>query len=367
MKQIFILVFVVLVGIHNFPFCQCHEYDFESEELIWSDDFDTIDESKWNFLVSSYPDGDLSYFRQNVSNQYISDGILNLDHTFTAFDYGEEFLYTGELDLNTLDPEHPCNQGFDKEKYCKLTTGPDILPPVTGNRLDSRHKFSFTYGRVEIRAKNMLGDFVRTALWMVSEKSVYGSFPRSGEIDINESTGMKKLITPNGESSRGIDWFQDVIHYGPSSDELASFVVNHYDHEHNFADNWHTFGIVWTDTYLAFILDGNETRRIAPGEGGMWEYGMENGGFEGDNIYKNGTIMAPFDQDFYIIISTDPGRYWPYTTTTDPPTPWDPNSEDPCRQFWEARDSWLSSFTQPYLIDYVKVYQDAYQRKQKYV
>ena len=112
---------------------------------------------------------------------------------------------------------------------------------------------------------------------------------------------------------------------------------------------------------LIFRLDGIETRRITPPEGGMWEFG----GFEGDNIYKDGNIMAPFDQDFHFILSTAPGVVWPFSSKCDPPIPWDPESEDPGKQFWEAREEWISSFTQPFLIDYIKVFQDDYQRKEK--
>ena len=112
-----------------------------------------------------------------------------------------------------------------------------------------------------------------------------------------------------------------------------------------------------------FRLNGIETRRITPPEGGMWELGN----FEGDNIYINGTIMAPFDEQFHFIFTTEPGIIWPFSERCDPPIPWDPNSEDPGRQFWESREGWISSYTQPFLIDYIKVYQDEYQRKEKVV
>ena len=48
------------------------------------------------------------------------------------------------------------------------------------------------------------------------------------------------------------DQQKDTIHYGPSREDKAQFPVQNYDPEDNFADNWHTFGIIWTDTYLAF-------------------------------------------------------------------------------------------------------------------
>ena len=199
------LLIVFLLGV-NFRFIQSHEYDFGSEQLIWEDEFDFLDDSKWTVLVSDYPKEDLGFYRQNVTNQYILDGVLHLDHTFTGLDYGEEFLYNGELDLYTLDPEHPCNQKWDKEGNCRQSSGPDILPPVTANRMDTSGKFEFKYGRVEIKAKNLLGDWIRTALWMMPTDGVYGGWPRSGEIDINESSGSRYLQC--GENSRGVDWFQ---------------------------------------------------------------------------------------------------------------------------------------------------------------
>ena len=195
----------VLLGLY-LSLALAHEYDFGTEELIWSDDFDTLDLSKWTILVSDYPKDDLGYYRQNLTNQYISEGVLHLDHTFTGIDYGEEFLYFGDLDLTTLDPDHPCNQPWgDKEIYCKQSSGPDILPPVTATRMETFGKFSFTYGRVEIKAKNMLGDWVRTAIWMMPQENVYGSTPISGEIDISESSGNRNLQC--GKNSRGVDWY----------------------------------------------------------------------------------------------------------------------------------------------------------------
>ena len=206
MRPKIVLVIFYLLGTFTLKNVFCHDYDHETEELIWSKDFDELEESKWNFMVSNYPDGDLAFYRHNLSNQYVSDGILHIDHTFTGFDYGEEFLYNGELDLYTLDPEHPCNQKWSPELYCTQSSGPDILPPITGTRMDTSGKFSFKFGRVEIKVKHMLGDWVRTAVWMVSQKSVYGKFPRSGEIDISEGDGMRTLQC--GSKSRGIDWFQ---------------------------------------------------------------------------------------------------------------------------------------------------------------
>ena len=75
--------------------------------------------------------------------------------------------------------------------------------------------------------------------------------------------------------------------------------------------------------------------------------------------------MAPFDEEFYFIFSTAPGVMWPWASWCEPRNPWDPESNDPGRQFWEARETWMPSFKQPFMIDYVKVYQDEYQMSRR--
>ena len=56
------LLIVFLLGL-NFRFIQSHEYDFGSEQLIWEDEFDFLDDSKWTVLVSDYPKEDLGFFQ----------------------------------------------------------------------------------------------------------------------------------------------------------------------------------------------------------------------------------------------------------------------------------------------------------------
>ena len=63
--------------------------------------------------------------------------------TLTASEYGEDFLYTGELDLYEEDLEHPCNIWYDKEHLCYSRSGEDIVKPIQLARLMTKGKFSF--------------------------------------------------------------------------------------------------------------------------------------------------------------------------------------------------------------------------------
>jgi beta-glucanase (GH16 family) len=53
--------------------------------------------------------------------------------------------------------------------------------------------FNFVYGKVEVKAKMPLGDWLWPAIWMLPAEHVYGQWPASGEIDIVESRGNAGL------------------------------------------------------------------------------------------------------------------------------------------------------------------------------
>jgi len=190
-------------------------------------------------------------------------------------------------------------------------------------------------------------------MWLMSEHSVYGGFPKSGELDIMESSGNRDYVC--GHMSRGVDWTQNNIHFGPSRQQKWSHAVAKINTSTTYADAFHIWELIWTEKYVAYRVDGEETYRMtAPGgNGSLWDMA----GFEGDNIYASGGPMAPFDQEFYFILSSAFGG-WPFSSTCSPPAPWDKDSTHPRREFWEAKDSWIEDWKQPFQVDYIRLYQD---------
>ena len=67
------------------------------------------------------------------------------------------------------------------------------------------------YGKVEVVAKLPEGDWLWPAIWMLPEDSVYGEWPRSGEIDIMEARGNAP-----GYSAGGRDIITSTLHWGES-------------------------------------------------------------------------------------------------------------------------------------------------------
>lgn len=129
-------------------------------------------------------------------------------------------------------------------------------------RINTRDKFSFQYGRIEIIAKVPEGKGTWPALWLMSQDGRYGHWPRSGEIDIMEHVGRNKdtvflcLHTEAYNHTRdeqyyferklsgmtktfhtyAIDWDQDNITYYIDGEEMVHY--NRYDKEDHSHRGW---------------------------------------------------------------------------------------------------------------------------------
>lgn len=57
-------------------------------------------------------------------------------------------------------------------------------PPVKSGRINTKKGATVRYGRVEVTATLPSGDRIWPAIWMLPVNTSYGSWPRSGEIDI---------------------------------------------------------------------------------------------------------------------------------------------------------------------------------------
>lgn len=79
---------------------------------------------------------------------------------------------------------------------------------------------------------------------------------------------------------------------------------------------------------------------------GFWA----RGGFEDsgrDNPWKRATPMAPFDQEFYIILNLAVGgvNFFPDTFSNEgAPKPWLNNSPRAAADFWSGRSNWLPTW-----------------------
>ncbi len=78
-------------------------------------------------------------------------------------------------------------------------------------------------------------------------------------------------------------------------------------------------------------------------------------GTQWNNPWQDGPINAPFDQDFYLIINLAVGGtngYFPDGFGK----PWSNTDPHAINAFWNSKNQWFPTWTQPFSIDYVKVW-----------
>jgi beta-glucanase (GH16 family) len=282
-------------------------------QMVWSDEFDgtSIDTNKWNFELNCAGGGnnEKQCYTDSEQNAFIKDGVLNI----VAL---------------------PAEEGAEK--------------PYTSARLNTRYNADFTYGRFEMRAKLPSGQGSWPAFWMMPTDEVYGTWPRSGEIDILEAVNLK-TVAEDGTVEANI---HGTLHYGREwPNNSSSGKAYTLPEGMNPADDFHTYAIEWQEGEIRWYVDGylyatqrrSEVRYNSKDEavglkhkGWFAEY-FEQGNGELATHWDN----APFDKDFYLILNNAVGGDWPENVN---------NLGVDAAAFAEG---------QSFEVDYVRVYQCA--------
>jgi beta-glucanase (GH16 family) len=110
-------------------------------------------------------------------------------------------------------------------------------------RIDTRTKFSFTYGTAAARMKLAAGDGLWPAFWALGD----GRWPDTGEIDIMEHVGDP---TWTSVALHGPGYFGDTP------------LVKRAPLPKGSIRDWHVYSVDWTPDTLVFRTDGRETYRV---------------------------------------------------------------------------------------------------------
>ena len=87
------------------------------EQIIFSEEFDILDEDIWQHFVTGWrANHEFQYYRNDRKNSYIQDGMLVIKPSLTADEYGEDFLYNGELNLW----EEGCTEDMNIDGGCYM-------------------------------------------------------------------------------------------------------------------------------------------------------------------------------------------------------------------------------------------------------
>lgn len=127
--------------------------------LLWSDEFDTPgapDASKWGYDIGTGSGGwgnnELEYYTSRPDNVIVSNGTLKI--------IAKKENYNGSA--------------------------------YTSARMLTNGKFSFQYGKIEVRAKLPAGTGTWPGIWMLGSNFATAGWPACGEIDIMEQNGSTK-------------------------------------------------------------------------------------------------------------------------------------------------------------------------------
>ncbi len=227
-------------------------------ELSWSDEFngDVLDETKWSYQLGVQDDyygiKGPSFWGNNEQQYYTREAVS---------------LENGALKITAARAQMPNGRNFSSA------------------RLITRDKYSFTYGYAEARMKTPAIEGMWPAFWALPQpmshsttQNKYGGWPYSGEIDIMEAQGRRKNIVGT------------TLHFGGRPGQWQSTYLFHDTVLSSSTEEWHTYGLDWRESYLAWYIDGEEVFRV------------DNKTYWTGAVSKEQNPNAPFDEPFYLLL-----------------------------------------------------------------
>jgi beta-glucanase (GH16 family) len=223
--------------------------------LVWSDEFteNLIDDNIWNHEIgngsSGWGNNELEYYTNSVKNSFISNGNLIIEAR---------------------------NQAMSGFAY-------------TSARMTTQNKKSFTFGRIDIRAKLPVGKGIWPALWMLGTNINTAGWPACGEIDIMELVGNSPTVI------RGTMHWKTVA--GASTNKGENYTLASGD----FSQEFHVFSIIWTKDNISWYVDDQM--------------------YLSNSASDVGSANYPFNADQFFIFNVAVGGNWPGSpdnTTTFP-------------------------------------------------
>ncbi|HEV7332277.1 MAG TPA: family 16 glycosylhydrolase [Flavisolibacter sp.] len=235
--------------------------------LVWNDEFsgNTLNAATWNYEIGNGSGGwgnnELEYYTNSTKNVFVSNGNLVIEARKEAI------------------------SGFQ----------------YSSARITTQNKKSFTFGRVDIRAKLPRGKGVWPALWMLGNNITTVGWPACGEIDIMELLGQ--------EPSKSYGY----LHYGASVASHASRGNSYTLNTGTFYEQFHVFSMEWKQDQIKLFVDNNLFLTVNKSDVAPAPY--------------------PFNSPFFFIFNVAVGGNWPGSPDAS------------------------TTFPQRMIVDYVRVYQ----------
>lgn len=278
----------------------------------------------------------------NNTNAFVRDGKLIIKPTLLDDD-----LITRDSTVN-MTADGTCTSNIVSD--CAITsniTAHRIIPPVLSARISTKQSVSITYGRVEVEAKFAAGDWLLSAIYMNPLNNTYGSWPKSGEIDIAMCRGNKYTYIAGGNNI-----LSSTLHWGLSAaiDGWRHTSRNATALHSTYAAKYHTLALEWSKNYLFTYVDSRLMEVMYTGfKQSLWSQGdfpvVDDNNDKVANPWADSPNKnAPFDQPFYLTLEVSVGGTSGWFVDGIDGKPWVDETDTAAYDFWSARDQWLPTW-----------------------
>lgn len=213
-------------------------------EAAWSQEFDgsSLDTSIWNFETGNGSNGwgnnELQYYTDQ--NTEVSDGTLKINaiaESISGYNYSSA-------------------------------------------RITTQNKYTFQYGRIEVRAKLPSTGGTWPAIWMLGENISTDGWPKCGEIDIMEHVG------------NNLGEVLGTLHFEGNS---AGNAISEGTTVEDVATEFHNYTMEWTQDHIVFAVDNVVFHEFTDMAGTPF---VDHEFFLILNIAMGGTLGGTIDSNF---------------------------------------------------------------------
>ena len=198
----------------------------QAQKLVWHDEFNAegpVDTNSWNFEKGFVRNHEYQWYQED--NAYQTNGILILEGRIDSIANPHYNPDAGNRDWRT------------RQQYARYSSA----------SINTRGKFEFLYGKMEVRARIPAVIGAWPAIWLLGSK--YG-WPSSGEIDVMEYyhiNGIPHILANacwGGDNNRPV--------WNSKKTDYKHFL----DKDPYWSEKFHTWTMDWTSEYIRIYLDG---------------------------------------------------------------------------------------------------------------
>ncbi|MEB2780296.1 glycoside hydrolase family 16 protein [Algoriphagus sp. C2-6-M1] len=278
-QRLFILFFIIGIA-----FNVQAQFDPNGTEykLVWQDEFDVngqVNPAFWSFEKGFVRNNELQWYQK--PNAIVEGGNLVITGK-------KEQIKNSRFDSESTDWKR--NREFSE---------------YTSSSINTRGKYEFRYGIMEVRAKLDTSMGMWPAIWTLG---VSNPWPSNGEIDVMEYYRVKGVSTILANAA-----WADEGQYNAKWDEAKIPFSKFLDKDPSWPDQFHLWRMEWTEESIKIFLDNELLNEVDLAR----------------TVNPDG--FNPFHQAHYILLNLAIGG----------------NGGDPA----------ASSFPRTYMVDYVRVYQ----------